>query len=150
VAGVSREFVVDIYYRVELIVNNYKLISSTLPFSREKARFIASYLSIPSELTRLVKLSSSNKNLSITGPKMAVETGEFYFRLTIVRTMGIGRGFSMGAPLGDFFKSFLGGPKVAKFVFSHSKLRKQPFLLKFSKSRWATPHCLPPPSYAHG
>jgi len=29
---------------------------------------------------------------------------------------------------------FPGGQKVVKFVFSHSKLIKQPFLLKFSKS----------------
>jgi len=36
------------------------------------------------------------------------------------------------------FPKFLqGGPKVVKFVFSHSKLRKQPFLPKCSKSRGA-------------
>jgi len=40
-----------------------------------------------------------------------------------------------GGVLGDFSKIFLGGSKVAKLVFSHSKLRKQSFLLKFSKSR---------------
>jgi len=35
-----------------------------------------------------------------------------------------------------FFQNFSKEmPKVVKFVFSHSKLRKQPFLLKFSKSR---------------
>jgi len=31
--------------------------------------------------------------------------------------------------------------KVVKFVFSHSKLRKQPFLLRSSKSRGASPPC---------
>jgi len=34
-----------------------------------------------------------------------------------------------------FPKFFQEGPKVVKFVFSHLKLRKQPFLLKFFKSR---------------
>ena len=35
----------------------------------------------------------------------------------------------------DFSKSFSWeGPKVVKFGFYHSKLRKQPFLLKFSNS----------------
>jgi len=45
--------------------------------------------------------------------------------------------FAQGGALGDFSKIFLGGRKVVKFVFSHLKLRKQPFLLKFSKSRGA-------------
>jgi len=43
-------------------------------------------------------------------------------------------GFFRGV-LGYFSKAFLGAPKVAKFVFSYSKLRKQYFLLNFSKSR---------------
>ena len=34
---------------------------------------------------------------------------------------------------------------MVKFVFSHSKPRKQPFLLRFSKSKWS----LAPPSDAH-
>ena len=51
--------------------------------------------------------------------------------------------------LEDFSKVFPGGrPKVVKFVFSHSKLRKQPFLVKFSKSRRALAP-LPSPSDAH-
>ena len=75
-AGMSRESVADIYQRVESIVNNYKFTSSTLTFQREKARFIASYLSIPSELTKVVKLWSTGENLHITGPKIAVEKGE--------------------------------------------------------------------------
>jgi len=46
----------------------------------------------------------------------------------------------------DFPKDFSRvGPKVVKFVFSHSKLRKQPFFLKFSKSRKANA----PPSDSH-
>jgi len=45
--------------------------------------------------------------------------------------MGVGRNFSRG-PLVDFSnKFFYGGPKMVKFVFYHSKLRKQHFLLKF-------------------
>jgi len=60
--------------------------------------------------------------------------------------MGVGRIFP-GRAIGSFSKIFLGGPKVAKFVFSHSKLRKQPFLLKFSKYRGPWP--LAPPSDAH-
>ena len=43
-----------------------------------------------------------------------------------------------GAP-GDFSKILPGGPKVVKFVFSHLKLKKQPFVLKISKSRGAPP-----------
>ena len=43
----------------------------------------------------------------------------------------------------------LGGTKVAKFVFSHAKLKKQPFLLKFSKSTdvWSPLAPLPTPMY---
>jgi len=41
--------------------------------------------------------------------------------------------FQEGA-IGFFPKVFLGGLKVAKFVFYHSKLRKQPFLLSFQIS----------------
>ena len=45
--------------------------------------------------------------------------------------MGVGI-FFPGAPLVDFFKSFSGGgPKVVKFVFHHSKLRKQLFCRNF-------------------
>jgi len=45
--------------------------------------------------------------------------------------MGVGRIFSREA-LRDFFR---GGGKSSEICFSHSKLRKQPFLLKLSKSR---------------
>ena len=47
--------------------------------------------------------------------------------------MGVGRTFSSEATSG-FFQTFFsgGGPKVVKFCFYHLKLRKQPFLLKFS------------------
>jgi len=62
--------------------------------------------------------------------------------------MGVWGIFSRGVALGDFFKIFLGRePKVVKFDFSQSKLRKQPFLLKFSKSRGVKTPC--PPSNAH-
>jgi len=60
-----------------------------------------------------------------------------------VLIVGVGRIFSGGEGTWGFFQNFSRrGPNVAKFVFSHSKLRKQPFLLKISKSR--------PPSDAHG
>jgi len=52
--------------------------------------------------------------------------------------------FSRGGATRVFSKIFLGGPKVVKFVFSYSKLRKQPFLLKFSKSKGGQGHPLPP------
>jgi len=48
--------------------------------------------------------------------------------------MGVGRIFSRRGALKDFSKIFLGGAKVMKFVF-FSKLRKQTFLLKMSKSK---------------
>ena len=51
--------------------------------------------------------------------------------------------FFQGGTLEDFSKIFLGaGSKVAKFVLSYSKLRKQPFLLQFSKSRRPRPRRL--------
>jgi len=52
--------------------------------------------------------------------------------------MGVGKIFSRGAP-GDSSKIFPVRVKVVKFVFSHSKARKQHFLLKFSKSRGEGP-----------
>ena len=42
--------------------------------------------------------------------------------------------FFPGGALGDFFKIFLGGAKSGEICFFQSKLRKQPFLLKFSIS----------------
>jgi len=46
--------------------------------------------------------------------------------------MGVGRIFSREGPLVDFSKNFSRSEaKVVKFVCSYSKLRKQPFLLKF-------------------
>jgi len=58
--------------------------------------------------------------------------------------------FFLGGELGDFFKIFPGGPKVMKFVFSHSKLRKQPFFaMNFKIQLGSRPTC-PPPSDAHG
>jgi len=48
--------------------------------------------------------------------------------------MGVGRSFSGEDTSGYFQTFFYGGPKVVKFGFYHSKLRKQHFLLKFSNS----------------
>jgi len=48
--------------------------------------------------------------------------------------MAVGRNFSRGDTSGFFQKFFYGGPKVVKFGFNHSKLRKHPFLQKFSNS----------------
>jgi len=43
-------------------------------------------------------------------------------------SIGVGGIFSSGEPVGDFPKIFSrGGPKVVKFVFHPSKLKKQPF-----------------------
>ena len=42
--------------------------------------------------------------------------------------------FPGGATGGFFQKFFYGGPKMVKFGFYHSKLRKKHFLLKFSNS----------------
>jgi len=51
--------------------------------------------------------------------------------------MGVGMIFSRGATR-VFFQNFsIGVPKVVKFVFSHWKLRKQPFVLKLLKSKGA-------------
>jgi len=53
-----------------------------------------------------------------------------------IAAVGVGRFFLQGGGTGAIFpKFFQGVAKVQKFVFSNSKLRKQPFLLKFSKSR---------------
>jgi len=54
--------------------------------------------------------------------------------------------FHGGAP-GDFSKISPGGAKSGEICFPHSKLRKQPFLVKFSKSRGARASW--PPSDAH-
>jgi len=48
--------------------------------------------------------------------------------------MGVGRIFSRGEAVGDFPKIFSrGGPKVVKFGFYLSKLKRQAFLLIISK-----------------
>ena len=51
------------------------------------------------------------------------------------RSMGVGRTFSRGWPVGDFPKIFAGGIKSGEICFFPSKLKKQPFLLIISKSR---------------
>jgi len=70
--------------------------------------------------------------------------------ITCVAGMGVGRIFFQEGHWGIFPKFFQGGPKVVKFVFSHSKSRNQPFLLKFLKSRWGPCHPPAPSSDAHG
>jgi len=55
----------------------------------------------------------------------------------VCSTMDVGRNFSRGGAVGDFPKIFPEGPKVVKFVFYPSKLKKQPFLLIILKSRGA-------------
>jgi len=62
--------------------------------------------------------------------------------------MGVGTIFSRGGTRGFFQNFSKGGAKVVKFVFFHSKLKKQPFLLKMSKSRGARSP-LPTPSGVH-
>ena len=47
--------------------------------------------------------------------------------------------FKGGGPLGYFCKFFPEGSKVVKFVFYHSKLKRQPVLLKIFKSSGACP-----------
>jgi len=65
------------------------------------------------------------------------------FWLKVSDSMGVGRIFSREGPLLDFTKFLLGGAKVVKFVFSYSKQNKQPFLLKFSKSKGGQVPVLP-------
>jgi len=58
--------------------------------------------------------------------------------------------FFQGRPLGIFPKFFQGGPKVVKFVFYQSKLKKQPFFSEIFKIQGEPrPPCLPP-SDIHG
>jgi len=56
--------------------------------------------------------------------------------------------FQGGASRGFSQNFFQGGPKIVKFCFYPSKLKKQPFLLIISKSREALAP-LTPPSDAH-
>jgi len=70
-----------------------------------------------------------------SGAKYVFETIRDFW-LQVSDSMGVGRISSREEPLLDCYKIFSsGGDKVVKFVFSYSKLRKQPLLLKFSKSR---------------
>jgi len=48
--------------------------------------------------------------------------------------MGVGRDYSLGGHQWIFPKVFYWVSKVLKFVFYHSKFRKQDFILKFSNS----------------
>jgi len=57
------------------------------------------------------------------------------FQTQLCGVRGRRKDFFQGGTTRGFSKIFLGGPKVVKFVFSHSNLRKQPCAVKFSKSR---------------
>jgi len=46
----------------------------------------------------------------------------------MIGSMGVGRIFSRGTSRGFCQNFFQGGPKVVKFGFYRSKLKKQPFL----------------------
>jgi len=63
--------------------------------------------------------------------------------------MGVGRIFSKGEPVGDFPNFFFRGePKVVKFVFYPSKMKKQPFFANnFKIQGMARSPC--PPSDTH-
>ena len=87
----------------------------------------------------------------ISGFELSVCTRSFFVKLNnlwtnlfaarviyLIIDMGAEWIFSRGATRG-FFLNFPRGPKVVKFHFSHSKLRKQPFLLKISQSRGLGP-----------
>jgi len=63
----------------------------------------------------------------------------------MVSGMGVGRIFSRGTSRGFSQIFFQGGPKVVKFGFHPSKLKKQPFLLIISKSRGVQGPPLPTP-----
>jgi len=53
------------------------------------------------------------------------------------KSHGCRKDFFNGAPAGHFSKTFPEGPKVVKFVFSHTKLRKQPFFAEIFKIQGA-------------
>jgi len=57
------------------------------------------------------------------------------FSTIYTETYGCRKDFFQGGAVGDFLKIFSkGGPKVVKFGFYPSKLKKQPFLQIISKS----------------
>ena len=64
--------------------------------------------------------------------------GEILVRYS--RRHGLRKDVFQGGPQGDFSKDFLRRAKSGEIWFSHSKLRKQPILLKFSKSRGQLPY----------
>jgi len=64
---------------------------------------------------------------------------------TYVNRHGCRKNFFQGGPLKEFSKIFQEGGKSGEIYFSLSKIRKQPFLLKFSKSRGLWPPCPPAP-----
>jgi len=65
------------------------------------------------------------------------------FKFDLDSWTGASEGFFSGGAQGDFSKNFLGEDKRVNFVFSHSNVRKQPFLLQFSKSRGLAPIPMP-------
>jgi len=64
--------------------------------------------------------------------------------------MGVGKIFSRREQWGIFPNFFQGGPKVVKFDFYPSKLKKQPFLANNFKIQEGQRPSLPPVSDAHG
>jgi len=57
-------------------------------------------------------------------------------------------GFFPGGPLGELSKLLPEGESKVVISFSHSKSRKQIFLLKFPNSRGQVPSCLPSDAHA--
>jgi len=59
-------------------------------------------------------------------------------------------GFFLGDELGGFFQNFSGGgPKVVKFLFSHSKLKKTLFTENFKIQGGKLPHASPCDAHGH-
>jgi len=74
---------------------------------------------------------------------MPVFSGFTFFHWFMLTAMGVGRNFSKGGTSGFFQKFFYGGPKVVKFGYYHSKLRKQRFFWNFQiPAPLSTPICL--------
>jgi len=58
----------------------------------------------------------------------------------MIGIMGVRKTFSKGEDIWGFFQNFSrAGTKVVKFVFPHSKLRKQPFFAEIFKIQGARP-----------
>ena len=120
-----------------------------------KARWLLSEATVRARIKLLaiqaaLKQLTENKNDAMCVVLLRLMKKKFNMVLSFWQHCHHGRqkDFFHGGALGDFSKIFSGGAKVMKFVFLLSKLRKQPFLLKFSKSRGSWPP-LPPSSDVH-